>query len=52
MVQVIDKAVIPEKKSWPPRLLIIATSCILAALASGLWIVVSSKAASQTGSIG
>jgi uncharacterized protein involved in exopolysaccharide biosynthesis len=48
MIQVIDNAVIPEKKSWPPRLLIILISCALAALCSSLWIVVSSKNSPQT----
>ncbi|HEX4227612.1 MAG TPA: Wzz/FepE/Etk N-terminal domain-containing protein [Bryobacteraceae bacterium] len=43
MIQVIDNAVIPEKKSWPPRLLIILISCALAALGSSLWIVANSQ---------
>lgn len=43
LVQVIDSAVVPERKSWPPRLLIVLISSALAALGSSLWIVVSSK---------
>ena len=49
LVQVIDNAVIPERKSWPPRLLIVLMSCVIAALTSGLWIVISSKTGSQAG---
>jgi tyrosine-protein kinase Etk/Wzc len=47
LIQVIDIAVVPERKSWPPRLLIVSTSSTLAALGAGLWIIVSSKAATQ-----
>ena len=47
LIQVIDRAVVPERKSWPPRLLIVSMSSVLAAFAAGLWIVISSKAASQ-----
>jgi uncharacterized protein involved in exopolysaccharide biosynthesis len=47
LIQVIDNAVIPERKSWPPRLLIVLISCVLAVLSSSLWIVVSSKTRSQ-----
>jgi uncharacterized protein involved in exopolysaccharide biosynthesis len=43
LVQVIDNAVVPERKSWPPRLLIVLISSVLAALGAGLWILVSSK---------
>ncbi len=34
MVQVIDKALTPEKKSWPPRTIIILVSSFLAAILS------------------
>lgn len=47
LIQVIDKAVVPERKSWPPRLLIVLISTVAAALSSSLWIIVSSKSASQ-----
>jgi uncharacterized protein involved in exopolysaccharide biosynthesis len=47
LIQVIDSAVVPEKKSWPPRLLIVSISSVLAALGAGLWILVSSKSPSQ-----
>ncbi len=43
LVQVIDSAVVPERKSWPPRLLIIVLSSVLAALCSSFWILISSK---------
>jgi uncharacterized protein involved in exopolysaccharide biosynthesis len=45
LVQVIDNAVVPERKSWPPRLLIVLISSALAAMGSSLWIVTRSKAA-------
>ena len=47
LIQVIDKAVVPERKSWPPRLLIVFMSTAAAALSSSLWIIVSSKSASR-----
>jgi uncharacterized protein involved in exopolysaccharide biosynthesis len=43
LVQVIDSAVVPERKSWPPRLLIVLLSSVLAALGCSLWILVHSK---------
>lgn len=43
LVQVIDNAVIPERKSWPPRLLIVLITSVLAALGSSFWILVSNK---------
>lgn len=38
LVQNVDRAVVPERKSWPPRALIIIATALLAALASGLWV--------------
>lgn len=46
LIQVIDKAVVPERKSWPPRILIISISTVLAALTASVWILVSGKTAS------
>lgn len=37
LIQVIDNAVIPEKKSWPPRMIIVLVSTLLAAILSALW---------------
>jgi uncharacterized protein involved in exopolysaccharide biosynthesis len=39
LIQVIDRAVTPEKKSWPPRALIIGGSTLLAAIATAVWII-------------
>jgi uncharacterized protein involved in exopolysaccharide biosynthesis len=39
LIQVIDRAVTPEKKSWPPRALIVAASTLLAAIATAVWII-------------
>jgi tyrosine-protein kinase Etk/Wzc len=47
LIQVIDRAVVPERKSWPPRLLIVSISSALAALGAALWIIASSKAVSR-----
>jgi uncharacterized protein involved in exopolysaccharide biosynthesis len=47
LIQVVDDAVVPEKKSWPPRTLIILISTVLAASISGLWILISSKPVRQ-----
>lgn len=41
MVQVIDRAVPPERKSWPPRAILILTAIALAGLASTFWILLS-----------
>jgi tyrosine-protein kinase Etk/Wzc len=38
LVQTVDRAVAPEKKSWPPRALIIIAAAVLAAFATGFWI--------------
>jgi uncharacterized protein involved in exopolysaccharide biosynthesis len=37
LVQVIDRAVAPERKSWPPRALLISGAALLTALLSSLW---------------
>jgi capsule polysaccharide export protein KpsE/RkpR len=37
-VNVIDSANLPEKKSWPPRLLIIALLTVLSLAGAGMWI--------------
>jgi capsule polysaccharide export protein KpsE/RkpR len=36
LIQVIDRAVVPEKRSWPPRLIIILVSSVLALFCSSL----------------
>jgi tyrosine-protein kinase Etk/Wzc len=40
LIQVIDRAVVPERKSWPPRTLLILGAAVLAALVSSFWVVV------------
>ena len=42
LVQTIDKAVPPERKSWPPRAIIIGAASLLALLGSGFWSVLNS----------
>jgi len=43
LVQVIDDAVVPERKSWPPRTLIVITTVLLTAICSALWILTENK---------
>ncbi len=38
VVQVIDRAIPPERKSWPPRTVIILGSTILTALVASFWV--------------
>ncbi len=38
-IRVIDPANLPEKKSWPPRLLIITTLSVTAFLSTAVWVV-------------
>ena len=40
VLQVVDRAVVPDRKSGPPRTLIILVSCLLGALAGGGWVIV------------
>lgn len=47
LVQVIDRAVPPERKSWPPRTLLTFGAAILMACLSSFWIVIRER--SQTG---
>jgi uncharacterized protein involved in exopolysaccharide biosynthesis len=39
LIQVIDRAVVPERRSWPPRTLLIVGAAILAALVASFWVV-------------
>ena len=50
LVQVVDSAVVPDKKSWPPRLLIVLLSAIAAFLLACGWVLArnASQRASQT----
>lgn len=41
LIQVIDRAVVPERRSWPPRTLLILSAVILAALGASFWVVLS-----------
>jgi tyrosine-protein kinase Etk/Wzc len=45
MVQVIDKAVVPERKSWPPRTIMVITASGFAALASSFWVLLKNDSA-------
>jgi uncharacterized protein involved in exopolysaccharide biosynthesis len=38
MVQVIDRAVPPERKSWPPRAILTVAAAVLAGFVSAFWI--------------
>lgn len=43
VIQVVDQAVVPEKKSWPPRTLLVLAGALLAALVTSFWIIVRSR---------
>ena len=43
MVQVIDKAVVPERRSWPPRTILICTTAGFSAIASICWVMVANR---------
>lgn len=45
LVQVIDSAVVPERRSWPPRTLIVVISTLLAALLSAFFVIATSSKA-------
>lgn len=47
LIQVVDKAVVPERKSWPPRLLIVLISAALSVVVAALWIVARDNGASR-----
>lgn len=40
LLQVVDTALVPDKKSGPPRLLLLLASCLLGAFAGAAWIIV------------
>ena len=40
LIQVVDSALVPDKKSGPPRLLLMIASCILGAFAGAGWVIV------------
>ncbi len=46
-VQVIDAAVTPEKRSWPPRTVIVASSIFFATLISALYVLAQESAADR-----
>jgi len=39
VLQVVDRAVVPDRKSGPPRTLIMLATCLLGALAGAVWII-------------
>jgi tyrosine-protein kinase Etk/Wzc len=45
LLQVVDRAVIPDKKSGPPRGLLLIASCLLGALAGAGWVIVKTATA-------
>lgn len=38
-VEVVDRAVVPEKKSWPPRTILILSAMVLTAVGTSFWMV-------------
>lgn len=50
LIQVIDRAVVPERKSWPPRTLLILGAALLAGLVSSFWVLLSEPRTRDDGS--
>jgi uncharacterized protein involved in exopolysaccharide biosynthesis len=42
MIQVVDPALVPERRSWPPRTLLTVLAFILAAIAASFWVILQS----------
>ena len=42
MIQVVDPALVPERRSWPPRTLLTLLAFILAAMFSSFWVILQS----------
>jgi tyrosine-protein kinase Etk/Wzc len=40
LVQVVDRAVVPEKRSWPPRTILVLSTIFLVAISTGFWILI------------
>ena len=43
LVQIIDKAVVPERKSWPPRTLLVCTVTGFSAIVSICWVILGNR---------
>jgi uncharacterized protein involved in exopolysaccharide biosynthesis len=43
LIQVVDRAVVPERRSWPPRTLLILSAAFLAALVSSFWVLLNER---------
>ena len=39
MIQVVDPALVPERRSWPPRTLLTLLAFILAAFVASFWVI-------------
>jgi uncharacterized protein involved in exopolysaccharide biosynthesis len=39
LLQVVDRAVVPDKKSGPPWMLLLLAGCVLGAFAGGMWVI-------------
>jgi len=42
MIQVVDPALVPDRRSWPPRTLMTVLAFILAAMAASFWVILQS----------
>jgi tyrosine-protein kinase Etk/Wzc len=43
LVQVIDRAVVPERKSWPPRTILVLTATAAGAMSASIWTLLSAR---------
>lgn len=51
LIQVIDRAVVPERRSWPPRTLLILGAAILAALGASFWVALRERRTRRTSAL-
>jgi uncharacterized protein involved in exopolysaccharide biosynthesis len=47
MIQVVDPALVPERRSWPPRTLLTLLAFILAAIVASSWVILQSACAQK-----
>ncbi|MBV9227244.1 MAG: lipopolysaccharide biosynthesis protein [Acidobacteriaceae bacterium] len=43
LVQIIDKAVVPERRSWPPRTLLVCLAAVFSAIVSICWVILGNR---------
>ena len=52
MIQVVDPALVPERRSWPPRTLLTLLAFILAGIIASFWVILQAAYAKPDGKSG